>query len=91
MIFSWLERFALYLYLHLGDRRKKSVDQRAMLEEVLAEFNKARRGGSNRELYLVRLSGEAMEHIEALFKRELGEIKYKKFIKSIPAVPYQPS
>ena len=61
-----------------------------MLEEILAEFNKARQGGNDRKSYLVRLSGEAIGHIEALLRRELEEIKYNEFIKSIPDVPYQP-
>ena len=64
-------------------------NKRIMLEEVLAEFKKARRGGDG-DLHLVRLSEESLEHIESFLKSELKGIEYAEFLKSLPTVPYQP-
>jgi len=66
-----------------------ALNKRIVLEEVLAEFEKARQGG-RRGLYLVLLSVEAVEHIENFIKSELQEIKYAEFLKSLPTVPFQP-
>lgn len=64
-------------------------NKRIIIEEVLAEFEKARKGGGS-GLYLVRLSEEAIEYIESHLKSEIKKIKDAEFLKSLPNVPWQP-